>query len=245
MPRAPKSPVLAHPHPVEAAPQVGVVVVPKPLRSDGLEARNRLLDAALVLFADQGFAKTSTRDIAQAAQANLASIRYYFGDKAGLYRAIFNDPRTNPRGDPALINVPGQSLADALQVYLSEFILPLLNGLPSQSSMKLHFREMLEPTGLWDAEINNHVRPAQEALVAVLCRHLGVTQADEHVYRLSFSIAGLGMVLHVGCDVIQLMQPQLIATPAAIGRYGDYLVQAALALVEAEARRRAAPAATS
>lgn len=33
----------------------------KPLRSDGLEARNRLLDAALTLFADKGFAKTSTR----------------------------------------------------------------------------------------------------------------------------------------------------------------------------------------
>jgi TetR/AcrR family transcriptional regulator, regulator of cefoperazone and chloramphenicol sensitivity len=130
-------------------------------------------------------------------------------------------------------------------VYLSEFILPLLNGLPSQSCMKLHFREMLEPTGLWDAEIKNYIQPAHEALVAVLCRHLGVTQADEYVHRLAFSIAGLGMVLHVGSDVIQAIQPQLIATPAAIGLYGDYLVQAALALVEAEARRRAAPAAAS
>ena len=226
-------------------PTVPVLPDPKPLRSDGVEARTRLLDAALQLFADHGFAKTSTRDIAQSAQANVASIRYYFGDKAGLYRAVFNDPRTNPQVDPALINMPGQSLAQSLQVYLSDFITPLLEGLPSQSCMKLHFREMLEPTGLWDAEIANNIQPAHEALMAVLCRHLGVTEADDDVHRLGFSIAGMGMVLHVGCDVIQAIRPQLIATPAAIRCYGDSLVLGALALVDAEAYRRAVPASTA
>jgi TetR/AcrR family transcriptional regulator, regulator of cefoperazone and chloramphenicol sensitivity len=222
-------------------PPTSAIPESKPLRSDGLEARTRLLDAALVLFADHGFAKTSTRDIAQAAQANVASIRYYFGDKAGLYRAVFNDPRTNPQGDPALINAAGQSLAQSLEVYLSEFIAPLLTGASSQSCMKLHFREMLEPTGLWDSEITNNIQPAHEALVAVLCRHLGVTEADDDIHRLAFSIAGLGMVLHVGCDVIQAIRPQLIATPAAIGRYGESMLYGALALVEAEAVRRAVP----
>jgi hypothetical protein len=72
----------------------------KPLRSDGFEARNRLLDAALALFAEKGFAKTSTREIALAAQVNIASISYYFGDKAGLYRAVFTDPRCNPNDQP-------------------------------------------------------------------------------------------------------------------------------------------------
>ncbi|MEY2862216.1 MAG: hypothetical protein RL392_2674, partial [Pseudomonadota bacterium] len=72
----------------------------KPLRSDGAEARNRLLDAAMRLFAEHGFAKTSTRDIAEAAQVNISSISYYFGDKAGLYRAVFIDPRSNPDIDP-------------------------------------------------------------------------------------------------------------------------------------------------
>jgi TetR/AcrR family transcriptional regulator, regulator of cefoperazone and chloramphenicol sensitivity len=245
MSRVLKAPALSEAHPVPVASEVEASAAAKPLRSDGLEARTRLLDAALVLFADHGFAKTSTRDIAQAAQANVASIRYYFGDKAGLYREVFNDPRTNPQGDPALINAPGQSLEQSLGVFLSDFIAPLLSGAASQSCMKLHFREMLEPTGLWDAEIKNNIQPAHEALVSVLCRHLGVTQADDDVHRLAFSIAGLGMVLHVGCDVIQAIQPQLIATPAAIGRYGDYLLQAALALVEAEMHRRAGLASTA
>lgn len=212
----------------------------KPLRSDGQEARTRLLDAALVLFAEQGFAKTSTREIAQAAQVNVASIRYYFGDKAGLYRAVFTDPRSNPPIAPADINHPGQSLADSLRVLLTSFTEPLKQGVQMQCCMKLHFREMLEPTGLWQAEINDNIRPAHMATVQVLCRHLGVTQPDDEVHRLAFSIAGLAMVLHVGADVIHAIRPQLIATPTAVDAYTEHLVATALAMVLAERQRRTA-----
>ena len=63
--------------------------MPRIQRADGAEARHQLLAAALRLFADHGFAKTSVHDIAQAAGANVEAIRYSFGDKAGLYRATF------------------------------------------------------------------------------------------------------------------------------------------------------------
>ena len=58
-------------------------------RSDGIEARTRLLHTALKLFSEKGFARTSTREIAQAAGVNIAAIHYYFGDKTGLYSACF------------------------------------------------------------------------------------------------------------------------------------------------------------
>ena len=203
---------------------------PKALRSDGLEARTRLLDAALVLFADKGYAKTSTREIAQAAQVNVASISYYFGDKAGLYRAVFTDPRSNPHIEPNDINRLGQPLDEALRVLLLGFTAPLKQGVQMQSCMKLHFREMLEPTGLWEAEIDDNIRPAHMAIVQVLCRHLGVVQPDDAVHRLAFSIVGLAMMLHVGTDVIQAIRPQLIAGPAAIDTYTDHLVASACLL---------------
>ena len=222
----------------EVAPTEPIAVVPKALRSDGQEARIRLLDAALVLFADKGFANTSTREIAQAAQVNVASISYYFGDKAGLYRAVFTDPRSNPQVEAHTIDHPGQDLAQSLRVLLSGFTEPLKQGVQMQRCMKLHFREMLEPTGLWAAEIDDNIRPAHMATVRVLCRHLGVTQPDEDVHRLAFSIAGLAMILHVGADVIDAICPQLIATPGAVDAYTDHLVVAALAMADAERQRR-------
>lgn len=228
-------PILVPEPPLSAGP-----AAPKQLRSDGLEARTRLLDAALVLFADRGFAKTSTREIALAANVNVASISYYFGDKAGLYRAVFTDPRSNPSVEPSSIDQPGQSLESSLRAMLNTFTEPMKNGVAMQNCMKLHIREMLEPTGLWQAEIDDNIKPAHMALVQTLCRHLGVTQPDDDVHRLAFSIVGLGMILHVGSDVIQAIRPALIGSPAAIDAYAEHMLFAALAMVEGEVARRQA-----
>ncbi len=210
----------------------------KPLRSDGFEARNRLLDAALTLFAEKGFAKTSTREIALAAQVNIASISYYFGDKAGLYRAVFTDPRCNPNLPPESIADAGISLQQALQRLMGSFLDPLKQGDLLQHCMKLHFREMLEPTGIWQEEIDSNIKPAHAALVSVLCRHLGLARADADIHTLAFPISGLGVMLHIGCDVVTTIRPQLVASHAALDRYCDRLVAYAMALIEAEAQRR-------
>jgi len=49
----------------------------------------QIMEAAEKLFAEQGFAGTSVRDIAEAAHVNLAMISYYFGSKEKLMEAMF------------------------------------------------------------------------------------------------------------------------------------------------------------
>ena len=213
----------------------------KPLRSDGQEARNRLLDAALALFADKGFAKTSTREIAQAAQANIASISYYFGDKDGLYRAVFADPRYNPPFIGPDKSAPAPDIRTTLSLMLGTFVEPLKTGRQIRQCMKLHFREMVEPTGMWQAEIDNNIKPSHAALAEALCRHLGLKKADDDIHRLAFDIAGLGVMLHVGIDVIQAIRPALIGSATALDHHHARMVDSAMALVDAEDRRRAAP----
>jgi AcrR family transcriptional regulator len=89
-------------------------------RSDGAEARHRLLHTALRLFAQKGFAKTSTREIAREAEVNISAISYYFGDKEGLYAATFNEPMGGDSSDlVAACNVPGQSLEATLRICMS------------------------------------------------------------------------------------------------------------------------------
>lgn len=53
----------------------------------GNVARQRLLQVALELFGEQGFQATTTRQIAEMADQTLPAIRYYFGNKEGLYMA--------------------------------------------------------------------------------------------------------------------------------------------------------------
>lgn len=218
-------------------------------RSDGEQSRERLLHAALRLFAQQGFAKTSTREIAEAAGVNLAAISYYFGDKQGLYRAVFLESQGKPEEEIARYADPSLSLADALRGLYLSFVEPLRQGDLAQLCIKLHAREFLEPTGLWQQEIHEFIAPMHEALVQVLCRHLGLRAPDIEVRRLALSLAGLGVHLHVCTDVMDALAPNLVRGPRAFDLWLDRLVMYGEAMVQAETRRRmpatpAAPAST-
>jgi AcrR family transcriptional regulator len=211
---------------------------PRAPRSDGEQSRERLLRAALELFADHGFAKTSTREIAEAAGTNIAAISYYFGDKAGLYRAVFSEPMGDPAEDIARFADPALPLADALRGFYVGFLEPLRQGDVARRCMKLHMREMLEPTGLWQQEVERSIRPSHEALVRLLQRHLGLRRIDDDLHRLAVALSALGVHLHVGRDVTDTLVPRLNAVPRALDIWLDRLVTYAVGMVDAERARR-------
>lgn len=209
-------------------------------RSDGEASRERLLRAGLRLFAHQGFAATSTRELAQAAGVNIAAISYYFGDKAGLYRAVFFEPLGDPAADVAGYAGAEMSITESLRGFYRAMLDPLAQGEDMQLCVKLRMREMIEPTGLWDQEIALGIRPMHEALLAVLCRHLGLAAPDDEVQRLAVCLTGLAVHLHVGRDVIDTVAPQLNRDADAAASWADCLLRQGLAMVDHEARRRSA-----
>ncbi len=211
----------------------------RPTRSDGEESRERLLQAGLRLFAHQGFKQTSTRELAEAANVNVAAISYYFGDKLGLYRAVFFEPKAAMQEDPTRFANPALPLAEALRGFYAGFLEPLRQGDRVRLCMKLHYREMLEPTGLWEEEIDQGIRPLHEALLTLLCRHFKLAGADDDLQRLAVCLAGLGVHMHVGHDITDQLAPGLNASPDAVDRWSDRLVMFALAMIEAEQARRA------
>jgi TetR/AcrR family transcriptional regulator, regulator of cefoperazone and chloramphenicol sensitivity len=224
--------------------------LPKPAkaqRSDGLEARATLLNAALKLFAEQGFAKTSIREIAQAAGANIAAINYYFGDKAGLYRAVFSEPMGScAQVNESLLQWQQQSLSASLSALYAAYLQPMAAGDVVRQCMRLHYREMIEPTGIWQQEVEDDIKPTHALLVDLLSHHLGLTAPDAEVHRLAFALTGLAVFLFVGRDIIEAIQPQFFSTPDAVPLAVTRLTGYGLALTEAEKVRRAAdPAPTA
>ena len=202
------------------------------------DARARLLQAGLKLFAQQGYNKTSTRELTDAASVNIASISYYFGDKAGLYRAVFSATSGAPEDHIALYAGSQLTLAEALRGFYGGFLEPLKQGDTARLCIKLHFREMLEPTGVWDAQDAHGIKPLHDALVALLCRHLGLSEPDTRIYRLALCLAGLGVQLHVCLDVNDQLLPGITDGAEALEGWADQLPMFGLAMVKAEARRR-------
>ena len=57
-------------------------------RNGAIQARERILNAATLLFTRRGFSATRTREIANAARVNEALVFYYFGGKQNLYWTV-------------------------------------------------------------------------------------------------------------------------------------------------------------
>lgn len=55
------------------------------------ESKQRILDAAIALFAQKGFAAVGVREIARKADVNIAMISYYFEGKVGMLKAVIEE----------------------------------------------------------------------------------------------------------------------------------------------------------
>jgi AcrR family transcriptional regulator len=131
---------------------------PKSSASD--DVRDKLLAAARELFLKYGYRAVSSRQIAGAANANVAMIRYYFGGKPGLYKEVCNGIVQPLR---ARIDAMGEGVA---MVELA----PLLNAAMRMWSANpwlpgLIIREVLSPDGPLRAMF---VREFPERLVPLL-----------------------------------------------------------------------------
>jgi len=71
--------------------------------------RERLLNAALDSFLSDDYHKVTTRLIAEKANANVSMIRYYFGNKEGLYEAMISNTLT------PLLNVLDSHMLDSAE----------------------------------------------------------------------------------------------------------------------------------
>lgn len=87
--------------------------------------REALLAAAVKLFSSNGYNAVSLRSIAKAADANVGSLTYHFGSKAGLVREIYKrhtEPMNNRRlellGEARRIQDPDERLMAVLRAYV-------------------------------------------------------------------------------------------------------------------------------
>ncbi len=90
--------------------------------------REKILDAAELLFIERGFSATSLRAIASRAGVNLAATHYHFGSKSGLLAAVFHR-RVSPINEQRLSGLrrltedrPDPSCREILETFFSPFM---------------------------------------------------------------------------------------------------------------------------
>ncbi|MHC4061653.1 MAG: TetR/AcrR family transcriptional regulator [Planctomycetota bacterium] len=164
--------------------------------ASNMTVQQRLLDAAEELFSDHGFAGTSVRDIAAAADCNVAAVNYYFRGKDNLYHKVWRrqllrmrDERLDSINKVMSRNEGEPKLEDLLRSFAHAFIGPLVNETKARCLMKLMAREMIDqhlPENVFVEEI---IRPTMAAMREALAK-VCPTLHESKVPLVVFSLVG-------------------------------------------------------
>jgi len=162
------------------------------------QTRQALLDAAERLFSSRGYAAVGTREIAEQAGVNLASIKYHFGSKHDLYletvRRAMGHYDSEALSD-VLRETPKDRAAAAAQLvaFIRAFFARLAQHPEMDSCGLLMVRESLQPSEAIDAVVRDYLKLRTEDLIAVL--RVLVPDASDH--RLSHLVhLLLGQMMH-------------------------------------------------
>ncbi len=179
---------------------------PAPLPDD---PRQRLIAAAGPVFAENGYSKSTLREICSSAGVNVAAVSYYFGDKMGLYREVINHVRTErERRFPA----PANSEMDEPKIALWRLIRTMLSRMlyseQGNWETQLLMREMNTPTPAFAELVNEFFRPLFNRLNDAFTRLLGVETPTHVVEQLTLSAVGQCLYYRVGQEVVEILIPQ-------------------------------------
>ncbi len=136
--------------------------------------RERLLDEAEALFAENGYNAVTVREIIAAADCNVASINYYFGNKKNLYLEVFRS-RWIPRAR-RVHEYFRKLLADqqpaSLTAVVKSLALAFLEGPLSDEERRRHHqliaREMAQPSEAFDLVAEQATIPFFQKLADLL-----------------------------------------------------------------------------
>lgn len=116
---------------------------------------NKIIEAAIPLFATKGLAAVSVKEVADAAGVNIALISYYFGGKDNLYAFVLENQLAILRDAIDIISKEEISAIMKLRRF-AEILLVANRENPYID--RLFFTEVFNPTKYFDTFVKNAVR---------------------------------------------------------------------------------------
>lgn len=173
------------------------------------DTRERLIQAAGEVFAEQGFKAATVREICARAGANVAAVNYHFGDKENLYaEALTHAQKKAIEQYPATMGLgPNPTPEDRLRAFVRAFLMRIFD--PKRPSWwgKLLSREMIEPTAALDIMIDGQIRPQAALLGKVVADVIGPSATPDDIRRCTQSIAAQCVFYHHMREVIARLFP--------------------------------------
>jgi AcrR family transcriptional regulator len=215
-----------------------------------LDARERLIRAAVEIFAENGFNATTTRMLADRAQVNLSAIPYYFRSKEGLYQAAVAHIADvlGARLDPFMQHLADMSAADGLDPQAARTLLQeglatmvaVMCGDPSTLPFsKIILQEQMAPSAAFDLIYPRVMERILSAFTTLIAAATGVKD-DRQCNLQAILLVGQVMVFRAGRATATRRLGMKGYTPAEIAEIQAIIQSRAMAILDYMAARRGA-----
>lgn len=176
-------------------------------RASSDRTRAALIEAALQLFGEKGFAATSTREIASAARANIGSIAYHFGGKEALRDACAAHIVETVRGRAGpVLDAPLPTDPDAartqLRLVVERMAVFMLAGPELAGFVRFILHELQYPTYALDIIYAGLFEPVHRRLCEVWAVATGAEPESEAVKIAIFTMIGQLVYFRIGREAV-------------------------------------------
>ena len=168
--------------------------------------KERILMAASEVFAEQGFAHGTTREIAKRAGANIAAISYHFGSKEQLYLFVLNYWKRKAFEKIPIDRMRDESIPpeERLRLFVRSMLETTLDEETALWFSKMIARELvLEPTSAVSSFLDDDVKVVSQCLLGILQELCGEDANPEAVNFCAAGVVGQCTFLTANRAVLQ------------------------------------------
>jgi len=185
--------------------------------------REKLIHAALEVFAEQGYRDATIQEIVNRAGTNIAAVNYHFRDKANFYADVvvhaIDAGGCDGNRFPEVVTRPQQELHDFIRWFIHQAM-----GIGKSPSFldQIHMQELMNPSPVLDHVVSRLIRPTHNYLRRIVSALLPTDASEEQIRHHCFSIIGQ-------CNLYKLARPIMIRLypdiPLDDEDYADRLVE--------------------
>jgi TetR/AcrR family transcriptional regulator, regulator of cefoperazone and chloramphenicol sensitivity len=205
----------------------------KKQRIDGLETRQRLLDAAGMVFAEKGFWETTNADICGKASVNTASVNYHFGSKEELYVEAwkYSFDKSLKKHPPDGGISPEAPAEKRLKGRILSFMQRIID--PETYEFNIMHKEMACPTGLLNKIVHSSIQSQHDGLKSIVSEIMGTGAREQDINFCCMNVIDMcfGVIhyLHHGMMLKKKRKFKKVISEKDIEVYADHIVRFALA----------------
>jgi len=175
-------------------------MVPANMATDPAATQRRICSAAVQLFAQHGFSRTSLRQITSTAGVNLAAVNYHFRAKEELYRYVLLDHLKAINSERITLLNQAEQLAGEqpvpVRAIVETLVRPLMRRVAAPTPqgtpvVRLVARELLESQPFLQKELAQEFDSIMQRYTRALGQSLPGLPASEIHLRMQFTLGAL------------------------------------------------------